>query len=77
MIDVRFGSKADIRRLRLFVRIVPTADIAPDDPLERCSSREGPVLEMSRRAEHHRGYAIDGNMQARGWSVELHSKHPI
>ena len=71
--------------VKIDVRLVPTADIAPelyslpprtDDPLGRCSSREGPVLQMSRRAEHYRGYNIDGNMQARRWSVEVHPNTP-
>ena len=26
---------------------------------------------MSQRAEHYRGYIIDGNTQGRGWSVKF------
>ena len=31
---------------------------------------------MTQRAEHYRGYDIDGNVQGRGWSVEVHPNTP-
>ena len=31
---------------------------------------------MSQRAEHYRGYIIDGKTQGRGWSVEVHPNTP-
>ena len=31
---------------------------------------------MSQRAEHYRGYIIDGKTQGRGWSVEVHPDTP-
>ena len=31
---------------------------------------------MSQRAEHYRGYNIDGNTQGRDWSVEVHPVTP-
>ena len=31
---------------------------------------------MTQRAEHYRGYNIDGNVQGRGWSVEVHPNTP-
>ena len=31
---------------------------------------------MSQRAEHYRGYNIEGNTQRRGWSVEVHPNTP-
>ena len=34
------------------------------------------VVPMSQRAEHYRGYNIDGNTQGRGWSVEVRPVTP-
>jgi hypothetical protein len=31
---------------------------------------------VSQRAEHYRGYNIDGNTHGRGWSVEVHPGTP-
>ena len=31
---------------------------------------------MFQRAEHYRGYSIDGKTQSRGWSVEVHPDTP-
>ena len=31
---------------------------------------------MSQRAEHYRGYSIDGDTQGRGWSVAVHPNTP-
>ena len=38
--------------------------------------REGSKVAMSQRAEHYRGYVIDGNAQGRDWSVEVHPDTP-